>query len=131
MRRFIMAAVLGLALWAIGSFNICQAEVPSTSDASFKNDVLNSKEPVLVDFYATWCGPCKKMAPVIDELSSEYANKVKFLRVDVDTNNKLAAEFKINSIPTFITYKNGKAVDRIVGLSPKTELSKKLDSLLQ
>ena len=130
MKRLMVATICGLALTAAPFVDQARAEVPSATEKTFQEDVLKAKEPVFVDFYTTWCGPCKKMAPVIEELSKEFSGKVKFLKVDVDDNGKLAEELKIESIPTFITYKKGKAVHRFSGLSEKAEISKKIETLL-
>lgn len=85
------------------------------SDVDFEQEVLKSELPVLVDFYAEWCGPCKIAAPIIDELAVTYEGKMKIGKVDVDTNNEVAGKFGVMSIPTIIVFKNGKEVDRTVG----------------
>jgi thioredoxin 1 len=94
----------------------------------FQNEVLDFKGTVMVDFYAEWCGPCKITSPIIDQLNDEFGQKVKFLKVDVDQNNDLAGQFNVFSIPTFIIFKDGKAVGQLVGAQSKdafkAELSK-------
>jgi thioredoxin 1 len=130
MKRLIMATLCGLALSSLSSLRPACAEVAAATEKSFQADVLDSKEPVFVDFYAPWCGPCKKMDPVIEELSKQFNGKVKFVKIDVDDNGKLAEQLNIESIPTFITYKKGKPVDRTAGLSEKADLSKKIETLL-
>lgn len=85
------------------------------SDNSFGADVLNSDTPVLVDFWATWCGPCRAIAPHLERLADDYAGRAKVVKVDIDHNPERAAEFKVRSIPTLLVFKNGQVVDRIVG----------------
>ncbi|MEK6615731.1 MAG: thioredoxin [Bacteroidota bacterium] len=100
------------------------------TDANFAEEVLNSKIPVLVDFFAVWCGPCKAMAPTIDELAVEYEGKVKIGKMDVDENPITAQKYGIMSIPTITFFKNGEAVDSTVGVKSKDTLAEKLDGLL-
>ena len=100
------------------------------NESSFDAEVLQAKEPVLVDFWAPWCGPCQSMAPVIEELSREYTGKAKLAKVNVDENQSLAARYKIMSIPTIIIFKDGMAKDQIVGSTNKGVLARKLDHLL-
>ncbi|HCJ79159.1 MAG TPA: thioredoxin [Desulfotomaculum sp.] len=100
------------------------------NESSFDAEVLQAKEPVLVDFWAPWCGPCRSMAPVIEELSREYTGKAKLAKVNVDENQSLAARYKIMSIPTIIIFKDGMAKDQIVGSTNKGVLARKLDQLL-
>ena len=89
---------------------------------NFKEEVLNSEKPVLVDFYADWCGPCNAMAPVIEELAKELEGKAKVGKVNVDENSDIAVEYNVMSIPTLIIFKNGKEEKRLVGLRDKEEL---------
>ncbi len=105
--------------------------VADTSDATFKKDVLQASEPVFVDFYTSWCGPCKAMAPVIEDLSSEYKGRLKVVRVDIDKNPGVAAALGIQSIPTFVVFKKGKAFEVGLGITPKQELSSKIDELIR
>jgi thioredoxin 1 len=100
-------------------------------DASFSELVLQAKTPVLVDFWAPWCGPCRMVAPVVDELAGEYEGRVSFGRMNVDENPKIASQYGIMSIPTLIVFKDGKPVANIVGFRPKDELKKRLDSALE
>lgn len=100
------------------------------ADHNFKKEVLESNLPVLVDFWATWCGPCKAIAPLIDELAKEYAGKMKIGKVDVDTNSKIATEYGIMSIPTIIFFKNGKVMNQLVGGVNKSELKRQVEENL-
>ena len=101
-----------------------------TTDATFGSDVLQSGVPVLVDFWAAWCGPCKAIAPVLDELAGAYDGKVKIAKMDVDDNQAVPAQFGIRSIPTLILFKGGKPVATISGARPKAQLASFLDEHL-
>jgi thioredoxin 1 len=96
------------------------------TDANFKSEVLESKTPVLVDFWAEWCGPCKMIAPVVEELAKEYDGKLRVGKVDVDSNQQTAMQFGVRSIPTLLIFKNGRVVDQIVGAVPKRMLAEKV-----
>lgn len=98
------------------------------TDANFKKEALEADKPVLVDFYADWCGPCKMMAPVIEELANEYEGTVKIGKLNVDDNPDTARQYRVMSIPTMIIYKNGEAVDTVVGVIAKNALKDKLDA---
>ncbi|MEI7440487.1 MAG: thioredoxin [bacterium] len=95
------------------------ANVHVITDSNFESEVLKSTTPVLVDFWATWCGPCKALGPKLEELSGSYTGKVKFVKVDVDQNPETASRFGIRGIPTLILFKNGQMVDQLVGNQPK------------
>jgi len=100
------------------------------NDSQFDQVVLKSAAPVLVDFWATWCRPCTMIAPILDELAEEYSGRITFTRMDVDQNQKTAAQYQIMSIPTLLLFKDGKPIDHIVGLRPKEELKRNLDAAL-
>lgn len=100
-------------------------------DAGFEKKVLQSKIPVLVDFWAPWCRPCLMAAPVLEELAKEYANKITFAKLDVDQNAQTAAKYNIMAIPNLIIFKEGKPVSQIVGFKPKEELKKDLNAVLK
>lgn len=104
--------------------------VKESSDATFKDDVIVSSKLVLVDFYASWCGPCKKMGPVVEKLSKEYGDKIAVLKVNVDKNPTLSSEYGIQSIPVIKVFKNGKVVDESLGLTPASELRSKIDKAI-
>lgn len=100
------------------------------TDDSFQADVVDSSLPVLVDFWAVWCGPCRMVAPIVDELAVEYEGRVKVGKVDVDSEQKIAADYGIRSIPTLLIFKNGELADQVVGAVPKKQLVDKLEAVL-
>jgi thioredoxin 1 len=97
------------------------------TDDSFENEVLNADKPVLVDFWAEWCGPCRMVGPIVEELAEEYDGKAKIGKVNVD-ENQIAMKYGIRSIPSLLIFKNGEVVDQIVGAVPKQQLKKQLDA---
>jgi thioredoxin 1 len=101
-----------------------------TTDTSFESDVLQSDVPALVDFWAAWCGPCKMIAPLLDELADEYAGRIKICKVDVDSNPETAAKFNVRGIPTLLVFKNGSVEATKVGALSKAQLVEFIDSLL-
>ena len=100
------------------------------TDHNFKKEVLESDLPVLVDFWAAWCGPCKMIAPLIDEVAKEYAGKMKIGKLDVDSNPKIATEYGVMSIPTIIFFKKGKIMNQLVGAASKLALKRKIEENL-
>jgi len=98
---------------------------------SFKTEVLNSDTPVLVDFWAEWCMPCRLIGPVVEELSNDYKGRVKFVKVNVDNNTELATDLQILSIPVLILFKDGKELTRITGANPKDSIKREIDRVLQ
>jgi thioredoxin 1 len=106
------------------------ANIVTLTDTSFSEDVLNSTTPVVVDFWAEWCGPCKMIAPVLDELAGEFDGKVKIGKVNIDQHQQLAINYGIQSIPTLLFFKNGKVVEQIVGMKSKRDLKASFDRLV-
>ncbi len=106
------------------------AEPVHVSDATFDSEVIKADVPVLVDFWADWCGPCKMLAPVVADLAQEYGPRVKVAKLDVDANPSTAGSFGVMSIPTLILFKGGEVAQRLVGYQPKSALKAKLDPLV-
>lgn len=100
------------------------------TDASFVSDVIESGKPSMVDFWAVWCGPCRMVGPVVEELATEYQGKAVIGKVDVDTNQEIAAKYGIRNIPTILFFKDGEVVDKVVGVVPKEQLVEKLNAIL-
>ncbi len=99
----------------------------NVTDDTFEAEVIQSDTPVVVDFWATWCGPCKMIAPILEELATEYGDKVKIAKVDVDSNNQIAGKYSIMSIPSLVFFRNGEEVDRVIGALPKAQLTARID----
>ncbi len=106
------------------------ADIVEVSDSSFDAEVIQAEKPVLVDFWAPWCGPCKAIGPVIQELSKTYGQQVKFAKCNVDENPMTPGKFGIKAIPTLIFFKNGKVADQIIGMVPKARLEETLKTVL-
>ena len=106
------------------------AEPVTVTDATFQAEVVDSKIPVLVDFWAEWCSPCKMIAPIVHELAGEYEGRVKIVKLDVDANPVVPGQFGVMSIPTLLLFRDGKAEKRLVGYRPKASLKSELDSVL-
>jgi thioredoxin 1 len=102
----------------------------NVTDSSFKEDVLDSEVPVLVDFWAPWCGPCRMVAPVVEEIATQYEGQIKVVKVNTDENPQIASQYGIRSIPTLMIFKDGQKVDMVVGAVPKTTLSNTLEKYL-
>ena len=100
------------------------------TDENFESEVIKSDKPVLIDFWAVWCGPCKMIAPIVEELASEYDGKVKIGKLDVDSNQQTSIKFGVRSIPTLLIFKDGKLKETIIGAVPKKHLVDKLNSVL-
>lgn len=100
------------------------------NEQEFETQVLRAELPVLVDFWAEWCAPCRMIAPIVEDLATEYAGKVKVVKVDVDNNHGVAHRYEIMSIPTLGVFKGGELVDRVVGYMPKSELKRRLERIL-
>ena len=103
------------------------ANVVELTETSFQPEVLESTTPVLVDFWAPWCGPCRRVAPLVDQLAQEYAGRAKFVKIDVDQSQQLAGSYGIHSIPTLMLFKNGEVVDRFVGIPPISKIQEALN----
>jgi thioredoxin 1 len=106
------------------------AKPRDVTDASFEQEVLKASKPVLVDFWAPWCGPCRMVAPVVEELAQEYDGKVEFVKLNTDENPNTAVKYGIRSIPTLLVFKEGQPVGQIIGFRPKGDLKQRLDAVV-
>ena len=100
------------------------------NDSTFEQEVINSTELTIVDFWAPWCGPCRKLGPVLDEVAQEFECKIKVVKLNTDENLKTAKEFSVSGLPTLLMFKDGKAVERLVGLMPKTSIVSNIEKYL-
>jgi thioredoxin 1 len=106
------------------------AKPGDVSDSQFESEVLKAEVPVLVDFWAPWCGPCRMVEPIVEELAEEYGDKVKFLKMNTDDNGNTATQYGIRAIPTLIVFKDGEPAGQVIGLRPKSDLKKVIDQAL-
>ena len=106
------------------------SELVHFTEANFEAEVMNSKVPVVVDFFADWCGPCRSLSPIVEELARDYAGRIKIGKVDVDQNQAIAERFGITAIPTLIFFKTGQKTEKVMGLESKGDLRKRLEKLL-
>ena len=106
------------------------SQTVTITDSNFDQEVLNSNQPVLVDFWAEWCGPCLRIGPVVEELATEFAGKAKIGKLNVDDNPEASMKYGIRSIPALLIFKNGQVVDQIIGAVPKANLKKQLEAQL-
>jgi len=124
-----------LAAWAgilfvnrEGSNHMAGANTKEFTDSNFETDVLKAKEPVLVDFWAEWCGPCKALGPTIDELATEFAGKAKIGKMDTESNSSTPITYSVQAIPTLLLFKDGQVVKKFVGLTPKKDIAAAIES---
>jgi thioredoxin 1 len=106
------------------------AKPTDVTDTTFEQEVLQADRPVLVDFWAPWCGPCRMVAPIVEELAEEYDGKVKFVKLNTDDNPNTAVKYGIRSIPTLLVFKDGKPVNQVIGFRPKSDLKRRLDEVV-
>ena len=104
--------------------------ISEVNDATFEQEVLQSEQPVLVDFWAAWCGPCKALAPIVDEIASEYSGKLKVMKMDVDRNSATPGRYGIRGIPALLIFKGGKVADQIVGYVPKETITRSVSRII-
>jgi thioredoxin 1 len=137
-RGAFVGAIIGMVVYLSSGgggnateMNQSTQNVKHITDAEFDTEVTQATLPVVMDFYATWCGPCRQLAPTMDGLADQYAGKIKFVKVNVDESPKLAQRFQVEGIPMLAFFKNGKQTDKLVGLQSKEDLIKQLDFLLQ
>jgi thioredoxin 1 len=120
----------GIAGNSKGKDTAKMSEVTEVTQDTFEQEILKSDKPVLVDFWAPWCGPCRMLSPIVDELAKDYNGKMKFAKVNTDANGGIAGQYGIRGIPTLMFFKDGKEIDRIVGVQPKPALVAKIDGIV-
>jgi thioredoxin 1 len=127
-----MGLILGLTSWRSGSrtVNPSSQTVKQISEAAFGAEVAQAAGPVLVDFYAPWCGPCKAMAPLLEEMAGQFTNRVKFVKINVDEAQSLAQRYRITGVPTLLLFKDGKVVDSVIGMTSARALRARLESFV-
>ncbi len=134
-RGAIYGMVLGLVFYlAVGRNSggapaASSAHVKLVSQAEFETELAQATGPVVVDFFATWCGPCKRLSPLLDELAGSRSENIKFLKVDIDQSSRLASEYRVRAVPTLVMFRGGKEIDRLTGLPARDTLEKRLDAL--
>jgi thioredoxin 1 len=106
------------------------AKPEEINDSQFESEVLKAEVPVLVDFWAPWCGPCRMVGPIVEELAEEYGERVKFLKMNTDDNTKTASHYSIRAIPTLLVFRGGQPVGQVIGFRPKSDLKKVIDQAL-
>lgn len=131
MKHFILAIAAALGVYGFANMASAADDVPHVTNATFKKEVLDSKIPVLIDFYATWCGPCKTSAPHVKQAMKDYAGKVKVVKIDIDLEPGLAKQYGIKYVPTFIVIDQGKEIHRTVGGVDATTLKTFIDDALK
>jgi len=114
----------------LGKEELIMGKTVAVTDQDFEQEVVQAEMPVLVDFWADWCAPCRMIAPIIEELAVEYEGRVKFAKVDVDGNPSISMQYGVRSIPTLLVFKDGVPVEQVVGVVPKAQLVRRLDSAL-
>jgi thioredoxin len=136
-RGALLGALIGAVLYSTlagrgaRAMNESSRNVTRIGEAQFAGEVEQATSPVVVDFYATWCGPCRMLSPRLDKLAEEFSRKIKFVKVNVDEAQELAGRFRVEGIPTLLLFKNGKLEDRVTGLLPEAELRSRLKSLVK
>jgi thioredoxin len=132
LRKYFPVLVVAVVLTGCGNpaaMNESTANVKHITQGEFADEVTRCATPVVADFYATWCGPCRELSPLLDRVAGGYTDKIKFVKINVDESPGLAQNFQVQAIPTLIFFKDGKVADRVTGLLPEADLKAKLDAL--